>query len=276
MSKIRKGISYVLGDDNTSENHILPINAIQFSRHFQKLYTGGRDGTVKEWNPENGLQLGGFNNGNDQAGSEANSIASNNDESSGVSLKRIRMFSRKSSKNNISLQQQQQLQLQLQPQQTQSQTASPAISAISSDMPASFNLDMSEILQPDQTPHQKTTYQEILGRANDDSILKLLQFNKRRYMEKYGASDKKVVDSLFKIYSNDPSLNDSYNDEEFEPYKPLIPQDLLPSNLLIIIFENSSELGNYRDVCSFHYEDLTKLNYNSPNPFYQNIDSRLT
>ncbi|ODV66158.1 WD40 repeat-like protein [Hyphopichia burtonii NRRL Y-1933] len=238
--------------------HLYALYEWEFDKHLREELRNSRP-------KSKGLQLGGFNNGNDQAGSESNSIASNNDESSGVSLKRIRMFSRKSSKNNISLQQQQQQQ-QLQQQQTQSQTASPAISAISSDMPASFNLDMSEILQPDQTPHQKTTYQEILGRANDDSILKLLQFNKRRYMEKYGASDKKVVDSLFKIYSNDPSLNDSYKDEEFEPYKPLIPQDLLPSNLLIIIFENSSELGNYRDVCSFHYEDLTKLNYNSPNP----------
>ena len=54
--KIKKGLSYVLGDSNDNENHILPINAIQYSAVTNNFYTGGRDGTVKTWCCKNGWE----------------------------------------------------------------------------------------------------------------------------------------------------------------------------------------------------------------------------
>lgn len=49
MSRVRKGISYVIGDSTDNENHILPINAMQYSARRGQLFTGGRDGIVKVW-----------------------------------------------------------------------------------------------------------------------------------------------------------------------------------------------------------------------------------
>ncbi|KAG7662791.1 uncharacterized protein J8A68_003714 [[Candida] subhashii] len=48
--KTRKGLSYVIGNTNNNDNHILPINAVQYSKLTNQLYTAGRDGTVKVWN----------------------------------------------------------------------------------------------------------------------------------------------------------------------------------------------------------------------------------
>ncbi|WLF79311.1 hypothetical protein PVL30_003063 [Lodderomyces elongisporus] len=47
--KTKKGLSYVIGDTNNKDNHILPINTIQYSQTQQSLFTGGRDGAVKVW-----------------------------------------------------------------------------------------------------------------------------------------------------------------------------------------------------------------------------------
>lgn len=48
--KVKKGLSYVLGDAAPSDNHILPVNAMQYAHSL--LYTGGRDGLVKVWRAE--------------------------------------------------------------------------------------------------------------------------------------------------------------------------------------------------------------------------------
>ena len=47
----QRGLSYILGDSNSNENHILPINSIQYSSSNRQLYTAGRDGNVKVWQP---------------------------------------------------------------------------------------------------------------------------------------------------------------------------------------------------------------------------------
>lgn len=206
-----------------------------------------------------------------ETNSNGNSV---NDENSGTGSitpsKRMKMFSRKSSKNNVNLVQESNNNQEPQPN-------SPAISAISTntnEIPTHSLGDfpnLSETVNENDSKfdnsHTNKEINELAGVANDDSILKLLQFNKRRYVEKYNSSGKspKLVDSLLKLYSNDPKLNESYKSEEFEIHKPLIHPQRLPLNLLIIVFEHSSELGNYRDVCSFHFEDLIKLNYHSHN-----------
>ncbi|CAX45556.1 conserved hypothetical protein [Candida dubliniensis CD36] len=51
--KTKRGLSYILGDSNSNENHILPINSIQYSSLNNQLYTAGRDGNVKIWQPYN-------------------------------------------------------------------------------------------------------------------------------------------------------------------------------------------------------------------------------
>ncbi|CUM63314.1 uncharacterized protein PRCAT00000885001 [Priceomyces carsonii] len=51
-ARTKKGLSYVIGDSNKDENHILPINVCQYSTYSNQLFTGGRDGAVKVWSPE--------------------------------------------------------------------------------------------------------------------------------------------------------------------------------------------------------------------------------
>lgn len=187
---------------------------------------------------------------------------------SSSTLKRIRMFSRKSSKTNVSQQQQQQQQQ----QQIQEQAAaaapnpvaaSPAILAMSStfnDTSFSLSGDLNEDVQSVAESQRERT--QGIARINlEDSILRLLLFNKRRYVDRYyAAGQKKVVSSMLNLYLNDPQLCE--NDPENEDYKPIVSLSHLPANLLIIVFEHSHELGNYRDLCSFHLEDLAKLDYN--------------
>jgi len=159
--------------------------------------------------------------------------------------KRIKMFTKKSSKNNI--------------HQDDRQTLASISSAASSvtDFPISINgsSPMSNFINNDGfiSISQDST--------NEDSIMSMLQYNKKRYWEKYGSyGTNKTVDSILRIYSNDPkySIPDDINE-----YRPLFYPHRLPSNLLIIIFEHSPELGNMRDLCSFHLEDITKLLDNS-------------
>lgn len=99
----------------------------------------------------------------------------------------------------------------------------------------------------------------------ENAIYNLLQDNKDKYIDKYGYTSKsKVVDSLLKLYSNDYEfIKDQLVNEEFVPFKPLINMEEFPSNLLIVIFENSSDLGNFRDLYSFRLSDLTRLSYNN-------------
>lgn len=165
--------------------------------------------------------------------------------------RRLRMFSRKSSKSNI--------------QQLAGNGAnSPALSVGDAETSSVVDAPLDGTELSDRINEYKEI-SDISGPANEDSIMKLLQFNKRRYIEKYDSMGKnpKLTESLLKLYTNIPRLNDQYKDEEFELYKPIINSNRLPSKLLIIIFENSSELGNYRDVYSFQFEDLLKLNNSS-------------
>lgn len=98
----------------------------------------------------------------------------------------------------------------------------------------------------------------------EDSILSLLHQNRKIYLDKYGREGtKKVTNSMMKQYADaNPPLS---KDDEGQ-YKPLIRASRLPGSLLIIIFENSPDLGNYRDVCSFHLDDLNTLKYPVKNP----------
>ncbi|CAK9436828.1 uncharacterized protein LODBEIA_P13500 [Lodderomyces beijingensis] len=55
--KTKKGLSFVIGNTHNDDNHILPINAMQYSQAQNRLYTGGRDGCVKIWeDPSHSLQ----------------------------------------------------------------------------------------------------------------------------------------------------------------------------------------------------------------------------
>lgn len=95
------------------------------------------------------------------------------------------------------------------------------------------------------------------GGVSDDSILKMLSQNVQKYNQVYATQGtKKLAPSQLSIYSNDILVQDKTEDAS---YKPFIPLEQLPENLLIIIFENSSDLGNNRDVCSFHLGELRGL-----------------
>ena len=51
-------------------------------------------------------------------------------------------------------------------------------------------------------------------------------------------------------------------------YYPIIRGDIhFPKDLLITIFEYSSDLGNYRDLFSFEYQDLLNLSHHTNNNF---------
>lgn len=157
--------------------------------------------------------------------------------------KRIKMFTRKSSKNNVM-------------QQDDRQTLVSTNSSVSSitDNPNSIvesNTFLSSFINHDgvvSTPGES---------SNEDSIMSMLQYNKKRYWEKYCAFGiNKSTDSILNIYSNDPKYD---TPDETHEYKPLFHPQRLPRNLLIIIFEHSPELGNLRDLYSFHLEDILDL-----------------
>lgn len=175
------------------------------------------------------------------SGTSSTDISSNNNTS-----KRIKMFTRKSSKNNI-----------------QENEAHGADNSTTSSINESYH-----------TVNGNSTYMsdfisnsDILSMGEDeprnhDSIMNLLQFNKRRYWEKYiSFGINKTVDPILSIYSNDPKY--STDSEDNDVYKPLMYPQRLPGNLLIIIFEHSPDLGNLRDLCSFHFDDLLNLHDDS-------------
>ncbi|CAK7915418.1 hypothetical protein CAAN3_17S01750 [[Candida] anglica] len=221
-----------------------------------------------------GKKISGLSNSSIHTNDEELNEESNlNNNTSSSTLKRIKMFGRKSSKTSISQAQQQQQQ-----KQSASLTASPVVSASNSMLDSSNNslngvsTDVGEMISfiPEEISKQNNSFNY------DDSIMKLLQINKLKYREKYNTSKTKVVDSLLNIYSNDP-MYESKNriihpsapvDESkliFDVYKPLIYPKRFPQNLLIIISEHSSELGNLRDLCSFQFEDINKLQFGDPN-----------
>lgn len=169
----------------------------------------------------------------------ANSVGESENEGSSESsvtedLKRKRLFSRKSPKTTVS--------------QAKVVPPSPSVS-IGSNM-SDLGNDLADTANNGEV-------------VPEDSISRLLQWNKQKYREKYKAQGtKKLAASMMRLYSNDPD----FASKDDESYKVLIPARRLPGNLLIIIFENSPELGNYRDVCSFHLDDLNTLEYPAKSP----------
>lgn len=98
--------------------------------------------------------------------------------------------------------------------------------------------------------------------GSDDCISKLLLINKKRYVDFYNTpGSKKVLKTSLRLYSNDPKLRSS--GEEEVKYRPLVPLATYPKDLLVIIVEKSQYLGNYRDLCSFHVEELCDLEYHN-------------
>ena len=94
----------------------------------------------------------------------------------------------------------------------------------------------------------------------ENSVFHLMEFNKRRYWEKYCSMESnQLVSSCLLLYSNDPTLSKEASDTSSFEYKPLIKPDSLPHNLLILLYEYSSELGNIRELCCFHFGDLLGL-----------------
>lgn len=106
-----------------------------------------------------------------------------------------------------------------------------------------------------ETSPELALLDESVNVIPEDTVLKMLVFNKRFYREKYNNHGvKKITNSLLKIYSNN-----SIPIEEDEEYRPLIPIEQFPSDLLVIMVETSPDLGNYRDLCSFKLHDLAAL-----------------
>ncbi|KAK6197324.1 WD-40 repeat protein [Scheffersomyces amazonensis] len=161
------------------------------------------------------------------------------------SFRRLKYFGRKPSKTNLS---------------TSSQQASPA---------ASTNTSINEYLGSPENPMSDfLNFSEENKQSYDNSIMKLLQTNKRVYWDKYNhvtynQAKAKVIDSVLHVDALDPTLSiESANNPLI--YTPLIDTGRLPPHLLIIIFEHNQDLGNYRDLCSFQLSDIQKLGLNSP------------
>ncbi|CCE79467.1 Piso0_001532 [Millerozyma farinosa CBS 7064] len=179
-------------------------------------------------------------NDNDLSGLSNSSHSSNSPVSGELStlnnaVKKVRMFSRKSSKNNVNAQPQEQS-----PKADNTNESIQSTSSISSEV--------SRFIRAESSSEENT----------EDSISNLLHFNKRRYNDRYNSLGLNApVKSLLKIYSNDPRYS---SHEPDKVSKPLIPSSQIPSNLLIIIFEHSPELGTLRDICSFHYEEILHIN----------------
>ncbi|KAK8443431.1 hypothetical protein ACNR91_002334 [Candidozyma auris] len=163
---------------------------------------------------------------------DSNSISSRAEDSS----KMKRLFSRRSSKANL---------------------ASIQVAKPDSSPAQSFASNLSDLADDPLTLTDTSSISD--QNVADDSILKLIQQNRQKYMEFYNQQgNKKTATTAMSLYSNDPALSGK---DEGSLYCPFIPVEKLPGNLLIIIFENSPDLGNYRDVCSFHLNEITALTY---------------
>ncbi|CAN3362954.1 hypothetical protein DICA4_E06678 [Diutina catenulata] len=100
---------------------------------------------------------------------------------------------------------------------------------------------------PPKTPH------------GDDSVYMLLQTNKKIYWEQYQRSTYKpgtLVDSVLRVDQIDPRYRDPACEDTIN-YNPIIDsRTRLPANLSVMIFEYSSELGNYRDLRRFTMDEI--------------------
>lgn len=171
----------------------------------------------------------------------AGSVSDNNSVVSDEGSKKMRLFTRISSKSSISQ----------------------AKGTISPSMSVGSNLSELGV---------EFEGEDINGASPKDSILRMLQFNFQFYREKYKVQGLKgLATSLIKVYGDEArGLR-----EDVVTYKPLIGLDVFPKDLLIIIFESSPDLGNFRDVCSFHLEELNSLVGPSKNTSKSHLVSEL-
>ncbi|RCK63138.1 WD repeat-containing protein 48 [Candida viswanathii] len=99
-----------------------------------------------------------------------------------------------------------------------------------------------------------------------DTIMKLLQVNKKIYWDRYSAPNfknnpsSKAVDSILHV-DQITTLSSNGKDVDLR-YYPIIASKFFPPDLTLRVFEYSSELGNYRDLCSFQFKDLSNLHKN--------------
>ncbi|GEQ72069.1 hypothetical protein JCM33374_g5755 [Metschnikowia sp. JCM 33374] len=113
---------------------------------------------------------------------------------------------------------------------------------------ASSLTDGAEVLNFDRLPTS----------VPDDSIAKMLTFNEHLYKEKHSVQgSNKGIDSLLKLYIDESTLKEGSADE----YRPVIPGNHFPEDLLIIIYETSTDLGNFRDLFSFHLSEFKRLEH---------------
>ncbi|EAZ62907.2 Hypothetical WD-40 repeat protein [Scheffersomyces stipitis CBS 6054] len=171
--------------------------------------------------------------------SDSNSISS--------SIRKLKKFSKKSSRTNLT--------------NLAQSSGSPASSAQNSVREMSISeTPLTEFLNfSDDSPAAVSSSSNV---NYDNSIMKLLQTNKRIYWDKYNNSSYivgkgKSVPSILHVDSIHPSLDENQTPDI--PYMPIVNNKRLPQDLLIIIFEYSPDLGNYRDVCSFTLEDIQKI-----------------
>lgn len=205
----------------------------------------------------------GHSNGNGNGNTNGNGIenGNGNSESGGGALNRIKMFSRKSSSNNIYSLNSKNNSV----NNSNNNSANVSVNDLTLD---SHDDPVIEFLK--SATHADTDANGAQSSSGDlqlnDSINTLLLEDKNKYLERLQNSKSKLPETALKIYSNSSEYNKNHlTSEEFIGYKPLINLDQLPSNLLIIIFENSPNLGNLRDVFSFRLNDLKNLQYGTHN-----------
>lgn len=161
---------------------------------------------------------------------DASSISSNTDEN-----KKKKLFTRKTSRNSV-------------PLATKPVSFSPALS---------FSSATSDLADDPLTLTESSSLSD--QNIGEDSILKLILQNRQKYIEFYNQQGgKKTSPSEMLLYSNNIALNGK---DENSLFCPFIPVEKLPGDLLIIVFENAPDLGNYKDICSFHLGEIIELTY---------------
>lgn len=85
----------------------------------------------------------------------------------------------------------------------------------------------------------------------NDSIMSLLQTNKKLYLEK-------PKESVLRVNHVNPCLGIEGGDDELR-YFPVINANHFPSDMKVTLFEYSPELGNYRDLSYFKISDIDNL-----------------
>ncbi|EMG49439.1 hypothetical protein G210_5793 [Candida maltosa Xu316] len=142
---------------------------------------------------------------------------------------------------------------------TSSTQSSPATSTNVSVMDMSIteeDNDTSITTSPEVLEFIATSEDQYIQSTPDygDTIMKLLQMNKKIYVDKY-LSSTKLVDTILRTHEITSSTTTGTKDPDLR-YYPIIPYKYFPKDLVVRIFEYSSELGNYRDLCSFQLNDI--------------------